>query len=65
VAFELIKKTKYLGEKGEQGNHSLILKTSQRVRVGDDQLDWDGPQVGQGTVPGENGEEYEVRYNHR
>jgi hypothetical protein len=30
------------------------------VRVGDDQLDWDGPQAGQGTVPGENDEEYDV-----
>jgi hypothetical protein len=35
------------------------------IRVGDDQLDWDGPQTGQGTVPGENDEEYEVRYKHR
>ena len=44
---------------------SRLLHTNSTIRVGDDQLDWDGPQVGQGTVPGENDEEYQVQNNVR
>ena len=34
----------------------------QLSREGDEHLDWDGPEAGQGLVPGENDEEYEVSF---